>query len=139
MKTNKTKGGKEKYTIKLNKDQLKTMQRALEYYSRHLSGQFDYLDPFESILIKKEGMSVFGNDETKRACNILKKEIFDLDPSSSFGIGGSCLEAQISYEMYREIYRQELKEDPIPHSVYNSETLQYSELPLIKITKDVNN
>lgn len=127
------------YKIELTEKQLNVYKDALEFYSRFISGQIDHLPP---IIDTKLNIS-WANK--RNACDYLKQVLFPkLQSNASYGVGWSDKdklqqEIQISYEMYREVYVKQRKEETEEeyekksNSVYDSSTLHYSDQPLPKV------
>lgn len=120
---------KVKYKIELTEKQLLVYREALEFYSRFLAGQLDYLP---GILYDNKNFH-----EIKKAMEIFVKPLMfpELKGNQSYGIGNIENELsghrQIAYEMYREVFVLMVKENPDGgFSVYNSPTLKYSGEPL---------
>jgi hypothetical protein len=130
-----------KYKIELTKRQLNVYREALEFYSRFISGQVNYLPE-----ILYWNFNIPYGDRVEASYN-LKKVIFpELHKNASYGIGWSKddkleQERQISYEMYREVYVKQAKErkeksEDVKWNVYDNDTLHYSDQPL-PVVKDV--
>jgi hypothetical protein len=143
-----------RYLIEMSDRQMSVMQDALEFYSRFLHGQLEYIPSCLDWKLKQDHRT-HTNPQIKEAINTLKREMFGLDnPNSNWGIGTFHIptmeegkemdEPQISYEMYKMIlytWRQERMEecqksgeDP-GWTVHDSLPLKYSKERLISISK----
>ena len=135
------------YAIILNDRQLNIYRNALEFYSRFLAGQTDYLPP-----LLDWNLDIDYNDK-KKACDMFKKVLFPkLQTNESYGIGIEkddklSEERTISYEMYKEVYieqrrQQREKGTATSYSVHDRKALHLSDepvslvIPCIDIEKD---
>lgn len=126
-----------KYQITLSEKQLQVYKDALEFYSRFLGGQVEHIPPV--LQYGREYYKV--REEAERGLMMFKKAVFpELRPNESYGIGWDespiRQDAQISYELYREVYVYYQKKNPSPVSCYASATLRYSNEPL-PVVKEV--
>jgi hypothetical protein len=143
-----------RYLIEMSDHQMSVMQDALEFYSRFLHGQVDYIPLCLDWKLKQDHRP-HTNPKINEALNTLKKEMFGLEHDNShWGIGTNHIptmeegqkmdEPQISYEMYKMIlytWRQEKMEackktgeDP-GWTVHDSLPLKYSNEKLITISR----
>jgi hypothetical protein len=112
------------YEINLSERQLMVYREALEFYSRFLAGQLNYLP-----------MCLFGRHDVSEAMQKFVKPLLfpDLRENESYGIGITkdplSEERQIAYEMYREVFVFQQKGNP-GWDCYKSDTLKYSNEPL---------
>jgi hypothetical protein len=144
-----------RYQIEMSDRQMSIMQDALEFYSRFLHGQVDYIPSCLDWRLKQDHRTHI-NPKIKEALNTIKREMFGLEHENShWGIGTSHIptmeddkkmdEPQISYEMYKMIlytWRQEKMEtckktgeDP-GWTVHDSLPLKYSSEKLISIKRN---
>lgn len=131
--------------------QMRAYREILEYYSRFLSGQIDYLHLPEIIQwnfnLNKKDLNKL-KELTSDIKHILFVEMLSKFGGTidnvSYGIGQGethCgIIRQIAYEMYREIYVFDVKNradngEEIGWTVYSSPTLKYSKEPLPIIHK----
>lgn len=123
--------------IKMTEKQMFVARDALEFYSRFLSGQLDYLP--DELRCRKRA----DPEAVSLALRNLKQALFpELHPNESYSIGrcdDTLSEArQIAYEEYRQIYvyqtaeRKDAGED-VSMNVYAYPTMRYSKEPLIEI------
>ena len=137
------------YIIEMNETQMSVMQEALEFYSRFMLGQVDYIPASLDWRLKQEHR-IHGNPLLGYAVSIIKQEMFGLSsPGSNWGIGARAfptlkegkelVEPQIAYEMYKMIlYKrhhdwQKDNPDDSSYSVHAYLPLSYSGLKFIKI------
>jgi hypothetical protein len=133
-----------KYVIEFTKEQLRTMARGLEFYSRFLAGQWEIPDAMEFKEYKNQG-KVDGfwemSNQVEEQLKFLKVQFTGLPLNASYGIGSDRLhkDAKVSYDIYRPIWEQFAKEyrEKNPgkkhYSVYDSPGLQYSDEGRIKV------
>ena len=142
---------KEEYTISCNKKQMLLIAKSLEMYSRMKCGQIEtsFLPPiqekiFEIIHSKDENF----REKRKLVEDSLRKVKLtlweDLTDNSHYGIGYNN-EADLGYEMYKEILHQIEKEDQerceiegekYQWNVHSSKPcLKLTDEPLIEIEK----
>lgn len=136
-----------KYTISFTENQLRTIARGLEFYSRFLAGQWEIPDAMEFKEYENQGKSdEFWNirNEVEDEFRNLKSKFTKLHINEFYGIGSSKMaeDANIAYDIYKPIWcflkkESDLKdksEGKTPHwSVYDSIGLSYSSEGHIKI------
>lgn len=133
-----------KYVVEFTREQLRTLARGLEFYSRFLAGQWEIPDNMEmkefELQEKYDGFWEKRN-YVEEQFKILKSHFTGLPLNASYGIGSDKLheDAQISYDLYRPIWEQFAKEhreknpEEKYYSVYDSPGLQYSDEGRIKV------
>lgn len=125
------------YQITLSRRQMECLADGMEFFSRFIAGQLEYLPE----ILKNQGCEFH---ELVHRKLMLKKTLFpDLATTESRGIGWSedpiQQEIQISYELYRDVRVQFRKEERSNESqaevssVYDRETLHYSDQPKMVI------
>jgi len=136
---------KKKYTLELNKNQLSTIRKACEFYSRFCAGQMELpLELSWKLLDKREGNNSYRENRKKIATlfSTIKDLSLKLNSGETLGIGSEDLieEAKVCYDIYRpilELFEKEYKEEnnltKPSYSVYSYEGLSYSKEGRIKI------
>jgi hypothetical protein len=123
--------------IEITEKQAMVIADALEMYSRHLSGQFNYSILPPVLLWNKE---VSDRVVLEHKINDIKNIIFpELSCNESYGIGLNDQEVSviaehknIAYECYKVI-RYYFEKDREGHSVYKELPIKVSKEPLMKI------
>ena len=128
-----------KYTISFTENQLRTLARGLEFYSRFLAGQWEIPDAMEFKEYENQGKSdEFWNirNEVEDEFRNLKSKFTKLHINESYGIGSSKMaeDANIAYDIYRPIWEELVGKNADSWNVYKSPGLQYSKEGRIKIT-----
>lgn len=129
-----------KYRITLTEDQLKMIARGMEFYSRMESGQFHEIEKLGTVHdYRNETGRGHDSDMIRRMVEELKWELLGLKAGESYSVGkseGITKDAQrdinLSYSIYREILHYLTVKNGV-RNVYTSETLNYTNQPLIKI------
>ena len=133
-----------KYRIDLTKEQLDTVQEALEFFSRFCAGQWKVPMSMEDMEYKNQDKSseIFAKRSfVENQLEILKMQLTGLVQNASYGIGSPklCESAKIAYDIYRpilELRDKEYKEvSPSNNdwSVYSSPGLSYSKQGRVEI------
>ncbi len=104
--------------IECNEKQIRLIAGALEYYSRHLSGQLEitlFPEPVWCRMVK-EGKDY---NVAQSIINVAKIYGWDLRPNESFGVGkskrlteGENEAKDLAYEMYKSIRHFLWEQDP---------------------------
>lgn len=127
-----------KYIVEFTENQLRTVAKGLEFYSRFLAGQWEIPEEIEwqeyINQAKYEGFwdkRNFVEDQFK----ILKCHFTGLPKHASYGIGSdkSAPETQVAYDIYRPIWEELIGKNADSYNVYSSPGLQYSKEGRIKI------
>lgn len=133
-----------KYRIDLTTEQLSVIQKACEFYSRFLAGQWEIPDELQwkeyEIQDKYDGFWGKRN-RIEQLFKEQKSEFMRLHLNESYGIGSENLHeyAKVSYDIYRPILEQFTKEyneknpDNNNYSVYDHPGSPYSKQGRIKI------
>ena len=133
-----------KYVVEFTREQLRTMARGLEFYSRFLAGQWEIPDAMEFKEYENQG-KVDGfwemRNQVEEQLKFLKVQFTGLPINASYGIGSDRLhkDAKIAYDTYRPVLEQFAKEhreknpEERYYSVYDSPGLQYSDEGRIKV------
>ena len=129
-----------KYTISFTENQLRTLARGLEFYSRFLAGQWEIPDMMEFKEFENQGkVDEFWNvrNDINDEFLKLKSKFTGLYLNESYGIGSSKLseDANISYDIYRPIWEEFAKGNE-DWTVYSSPGLTYSKEGRIKVDID---
>lgn len=129
-----------KYTVSFTENQLRTLARGLEFYSRFLAGQWEIPDAMEFKEFENQGKtSEFWNvrNDIEDELRLLSSKLTGIAVNGSYGIGSSKLaeDANIAYDIYRPIW-EELVGQSDGWNVYSSPGLQYSKEGRIKILTD---
>ena len=135
-----------KYTLELSKNQLSTIRKACEFYSRFCAGQMELpLELSWKLLDKKTNNSYRENREKIATLFSMIKDLsLGLNLGETLGIGSKELieEAKVCYDIYRpilELFEKEYKEEnptSSSYSVYGHEGLSYSKEGRVKIKVD---
>lgn len=129
-----------KYTVSFTENQIRTLARGLEFYSRFLAGQWEIPDAMEFKEYENQGKtSEFWNvrNDVEDSFRELKCKFTGLPYNGSYGIGSSKLaeDANISYDIYRPVW-EEFSKGQDNWTVYSSPGLTYSKEGRIKIEVD---
>lgn len=135
-----------KYRLDVTKNQLDTIQEALEFFSRFCAGQWripDTMENQEYINQGKDSKFWIRRNKVEDKLNFLKSDLTNLPLNASYGIGSPnlCESANIAYDLYRpilELRNKEYKEaNPGKdyYDVYSSPGLSYSKEGRIEIKK----
>lgn len=130
-----------KYTISFTENQLRTLGRGLEFYSRFLAGQWEIPDVMEFQEYENSGKnSEFWNlrNGVQNSMRELKSKFTGLNLHESYGIGHPKMseDANVAYDIYRPVWEEFAKGQEY-WTVYSSPGLTYSKEGRIKI--EVNN
>lgn len=131
-----------KYILKPNKDQLNVIQKALEFYSRFLAGQWEIPHELQFNEYETQGKPEDFWEKRNSAEELMdsaKTTLMNRPSNQSYGIGNDELHenAKIAYDIYRPIL-EEFNKDSENWNVYSSPGLSYSKYGRIKISKDEN-
>lgn len=130
--------GNKKYTVTFTEQQLRTMAKGLEFYSRFLAGQWRIPDEMEWQEYKNQDKyEDFWNKRNyvEEQLNVLKSHFTGLPLNASYGIGSdkNAPETQTAYDIYRPVWEELIGKNADSYNVYSSPGLQYSEEGRIKI------
>ena len=133
-----------KYVIEFTEEQLRTLARGLEFYSRFLAGQWEI--PYAMEFKEHENQNKVAGfweirNQVEDQLKILKVQFTGLPINASYGIGSDRLhkDAKISYDIYRPIWEQFAEENREKnpgetwYNIYDSPGLQYSDEGRIKV------
>ena len=128
-----------KYNLALTEKQLSTIQKACEFYSRFLAGQWEIPQELQwnEYRIREKPDNFWDiRNQSQDIVHVAKENFFNgkLSRHASYGIGNDELSeyAKIAYDIYRPILEQFTKEnkEAANHthmSVYDSPGFPYSE------------
>ena len=136
---------KKTYEIKCTEEHLKIIAKSLEMYSRMKCGQINlsFLPPLneKSFKLRTRSNSYDLINEVESHLQRIKKILFDLEPSESYGIRYNS-EADFLYETYKTILYQFEKEEQIKcliigvvynHNVHSEEAMILTNNPRMRI------
>ena len=139
-----------KYTIEVSEKQLALIAKALEMHSRMRCGQLEesFLPPIREKIFQavvKDDNFAHKRAQVEIGLNMIKKSLWpDLDLRQSYGVGHDS-EADLGYEMYKEILHQFQKEEQEKCKETGEEyfwnvhsdkpCLKFTDEPTIKINK----
>ena len=121
-----------KYKIEFTEQQLITVARGLEFYSRFCAGQWEIPDAMEWKEYENHGSkSEFWNlrNQVQDMMNTAKSMLLpEFGMHGSYGMGHDklCEDAKIAYDIYRPIWKEFSKYSGISN-VYSSPGLTYSQ------------
>lgn len=126
-----------KYRVDLTHDQIWAIQKACEFYSRFLAGQWEIPDAMEvQEFINQDRCPEFWSKRNyiEDQMKVLSQMLTGLPIHASYGIGSDKMakDANICYDVYRPILELFNKDS---NNVYSHPGMAYSDDGRIKITE----
>ena len=127
------------YQLKISKEQLEVIAKALDLFSRVGSGQFEEI--FRHPTIQKRQIKGEINhqyiDEARRHLDVAKRIAMNLESGVSIGITVADEPNRVAYDIYQVIMHELAKrENPNGKTVHHHGPMQWSEQKLPEISME---